>query len=115
MKIPLAFIIGCILSFLFLLMTTVSLFWIPHEVEKLNILERLKGPSYQYFLGTDHFGRDIFSMLMVGGQTSITVAIIAVGVGMIFGITLGFLPIGIFIGLFAMITGRERRILFEEE
>ena len=91
MKIPLAFIIGCILSFSFLLMTTVSLFWIPHEVEKLNILERLKGPSYQYFLGTDHFGRDIFSMLMVGGQTSITVALIAVGVGMIFGIPLGLL------------------------
>ena len=39
-----------------------------------NILERLKGPSYQYFLGTDHFGRDIFSMLLVGGQTSISVA-----------------------------------------
>ena len=91
MKIPLAFIIGCILSFLFLVMTIVSLFWTPHEVEKLNILERLKGPSYQYFLGTDHFGRDIFSMLMVGGQTSITVALIAVGVGMIFGIPLGLL------------------------
>ena len=71
--------------------TILSLFWVPYEVDKLNILERLKGPSYQYFLGTDHFGRDIFSMLLVGGQTSISVALIAVGIGMLIGVPLGLL------------------------
>jgi peptide/nickel transport system permease protein len=40
-------------------------------------------------LGTDHFGRDILSMLMVGARNSIAVAFVAVGVGMAFGIPLG--------------------------
>ena len=91
MRIPLAFIFGLILSVLFLMATILSLFWVPYEVDKLNILERLKDPSYQYFLGTDHFGRDIFSMLLVGGQTSISVALIAVGIGMLVGVPLGLL------------------------
>jgi peptide/nickel transport system permease protein len=40
-------------------------------------------------LGTDHFGRDILSMLMVGARTSIAVAIVAVGIGLALGVPLG--------------------------
>ena len=91
MRIPLAFVLGCFLSLFFFVATIISLFWIPHEVENINIIERLKEPSFEYYLGTDHFGRDIFSMLMVGGQTSISVALIAVGLGMIIGVPLGLI------------------------
>jgi peptide/nickel transport system permease protein len=40
-------------------------------------------------LGTDHFGRDILSLIMVGARTSIAVALVAVGIGMSLGIPLG--------------------------
>jgi len=40
-------------------------------------------------LGTDHFGRDILSMIMVGARTSIAVALVAVGIGMGLGVPLG--------------------------
>ena len=40
-------------------------------------------------MGTDHFGRDILSMIMVGARTSIAVALVAVGIGMGVGVPLG--------------------------
>ena len=39
-------------------------------------------PSAAHWLGTDHFGRDVLSMLMVGARVSIAVALVAVGIGM---------------------------------
>jgi peptide/nickel transport system permease protein len=41
--------------------------------------------------GTDHLGRDILSMLMVGARVSIAVAVVAVGMGMVLGVPLGLL------------------------
>ena len=41
------------------------------------------------WFGTDHFGRDILSMIMVGARTSIAVAFVAVGIGMRAGLPLG--------------------------
>ena len=57
----------------------------------LNIAARLQPPGGDHLLGTDHFGRDMLSMLMVGARTSIAVAIVAVGIGMALGVPLGLL------------------------
>ena len=55
----------------------------------LDIANKIKPPSARNLLGTDHFGRDILSMIMVGARTSIAVAVVAVGIGMAFGVPLG--------------------------
>ena len=44
-----------------------------------------------HWLGTDHFGRDVLSMLMDGARNSMAVALIAVGVGIGLGVPLGLL------------------------
>jgi peptide/nickel transport system permease protein len=49
----------------------------------------MKGLSAEHIFGTDHFGRDIFSMIMVGSRNSIAVAVVAVGIGMGIGVPLG--------------------------
>ena len=67
----------------------VSLFWTPHDVAVLDISARLQLPSSTYWLGTDHFGRDMISMLMGGARNSIAVALVAVGLGMGVGVPLG--------------------------
>ena len=66
-----------------------SFFWTPYDVTKLVIADKLQPPSALHWLGTDHFGRDILSMLMVGARTSIAVALVAVGIGVGFGVPLG--------------------------
>ncbi len=90
-KMPTSLIVGIMLTSLFLVAALVSFLWTPHAVESLNIAARLQPPSGDHLLGTDHFGRDMLSMLMVGARTSIAVAIVAVGIGMGLGVPLGLL------------------------
>ena len=72
-------------------MAILSFFWTPYDVTILEISNRFKTPSLENILGTDHFGRDILSMIMVGAQTSIAVALVAVSIGIIFGLPLGMI------------------------
>lgn len=82
-------ILGGLLTGIFLLAALLSFAWTPDSVETMNIAGRLKPPSADNLLGTDHFGRDMLSMLMVGARTSIAVALVAVGIGMGLGVPLG--------------------------
>ena len=89
MKSAPALLAGAALTTLFLAVAAASFAWTPFPVELLDIANRLKPPGSEYWLGTDHFGRDTASMLMVGARTSIGVAVLAVGIGMVLGVPLG--------------------------
>lgn len=82
-------IIGLLLSAVFIGAALVSYVWTPFDAEALNIPNKLKTPNAVHWFGTDHFGRDIFSMIMVGARTSIAVALVAVGIGILLGVPLG--------------------------
>lgn len=82
-------IIGTALSGLAVIAAVTALFWTPYAVTTLDIAGKLQPPSATHWFGTDHFGRDILSMVMVGARTSIAVALVAVGVGMGIGVPLG--------------------------
>ncbi|MCB1333132.1 MAG: ABC transporter permease [Roseivivax sp.] len=81
--------LGAALTALVLAGGLLSFVWTPHAVDGMAIADRLKPPSAAHWLGTDHFGRDILSMIMVGARTSIAVALVAVGIGMGLGVPLG--------------------------
>ena len=61
---------------------------------KLVIADKTQAPSLAHWFGTDQFGRDILSMIMVGARNSIAVALVAVGIGMGVGVPLGCLGRG---------------------
>ena len=82
-------IIGLILSAIAILAALVSFIWTPFDHVAMNITTKLQTPNLTHWFGTDHFGRDIISMIMVGARTSIAVAFVAVGIGMGLGIPLG--------------------------
>ena len=84
-----SFLIGAAITLVIAAMALISFVWTPYDVTKLAIANRLKPPSPDYLFGTDHFGRDIFSMIMVGSRNSIAVALVAVGIGMAIGVPLG--------------------------
>lgn len=86
-----SFILGGTISLSFIIMAAMALFWTPYDYEALAIAERLHPPSWIHWLGTDHFGRDILSMIMKGSHNSIMVALVAVSIGMTVGIPLGAL------------------------
>jgi peptide/nickel transport system permease protein len=84
-------IIGAALSVFFVVLAALSFVWTPYDIEALDIPNKLQSPGGAHLLGTDHFGRDILSMIMMGARTSIAVALVAVGIGMALGIPLGLL------------------------
>ncbi|MBT8460114.1 MAG: ABC transporter permease [Boseongicola sp.] len=82
-------VFGGLLSGVFICAALISFLWVPYDIEALNIAERMRTPTAAHPLGTDHFGRDILSMVMIGARTSIAVALVAVGIGMGLGVPLG--------------------------
>lgn len=56
---------------------------------KMNSSIRLQGPSKDHILGTDELGRDIFARIIHGARVSLKVGIIAVGIAIVIGGTLG--------------------------
>jgi len=84
-----SFLIGAALSVLICLLALVSLVWTPQDPTKMHILMRLKGPSAAFWLGTDQFGRDVASMLMVGARNALLTGLVAVAIGLGFGLLFG--------------------------
>lgn len=80
---------GAALVSIFIVAALTSFIWTPFDVADLDIRNKMQTSSSLHWLGTDHLGRDIFSMLMVGARTSIAVALVAVGIGMGVGVPLG--------------------------
>ncbi|MEM1193092.1 MAG: ABC transporter permease [Pseudomonadota bacterium] len=71
--------------------TLLAFVWTPHNPTHIDIAARLRSPDFTHVFGTDHFGRDVLSMLMVGGRASLAIALGSVGLGMALGVPLGLL------------------------
>lgn len=90
-RLPLSLRLGAVLTALLVALALLSLLWTPYPAEQIRVLARLKPPSAAHWLGTDHFGRDVLSMIMVGARNSLAVGAAAVGLGLLGGVPLGLL------------------------
>ena len=64
--------------------------WVaPYSFSAQHVRDRLQAPGGAYLLGTDEFGRDILSRLLLGARISFQVGVIAVGISGIAGVLLG--------------------------
>ena len=94
-RLPLSLIIGSILVGGFLFIAFLSFFWTPHDPLKLVVPDRLLPPgSPGYLFGTDKFGRDVVSQLMVGARNSLFVSLLSTSVAIVAGGFLGLLTAG---------------------
>ena len=85
------FLIGGLLTLLLLAAAALSYVWTPYSVFDVNMDAKLLPPGTTHWLGTDAYGRDIVSLLLVGARASILVGVIAVGIGLVIGTALGLL------------------------
>lgn len=84
-----ALVIGGLLTAVLVGTALLSLVWTPEPPTHVRIALRLKGPLQAGLLGTDHFGRDVLSMLMAGAWNSLAIAWPAVLLGAAVGTSVG--------------------------
>jgi peptide/nickel transport system permease protein len=61
----------------------------PHNPLRSNVRARLQAPSLTYWLGTDHFGRDILTRILYGARLSMTIGLFVVIATGVFGTAIG--------------------------
>jgi ABC-type dipeptide/oligopeptide/nickel transport system permease subunit len=95
-------------SFLVLVFVVCAIFgpdFVPYQPNATDVTLGLAGPSWQHLFGTDQFGRDIFSRVIVGSRLSLEIAVGAVAISAVFGSLLGLLT-GYFGGVLDMVVMR---------
>ena len=73
-------------------------FWTPYDPNAMAAGPKLAAPSLTHLMGTDSFGRDIFSRVMVGARTTFFISACTVTIGAVVGTLVGALT-GYFGGL----------------
>lgn len=86
-----SFVLGAILTALLIAAALLSFVWTPGSAFEMNMDAALQTVSTQHWLGTDSFGRDVASQILIGARASIAVGLIAVGIGLALGVILGLI------------------------
>ena len=60
-----------------------------YTVEAMDMRSRFATPSAEHWLGTDNFGRDLWTRMSVGARVSVSIAIMSVGLAVLVGATVG--------------------------
>ncbi len=85
--------------------------WIaPHPWDTISIRTRFQPPSMTYWLGTDDYGRDVLSRLLMGGRISLAMGIGATAISVLFGVPVG-LAAGYFRGVVDEVLMRVADVL----
>jgi peptide/nickel transport system permease protein len=81
--------IGAVMVFILFLVAILAPVLATHDPVRQNYREMLQPPSAAHYFGTDKFGRDIWSRTVWGAQRLVTIAVLAVTIGLLGGIPLG--------------------------
>ncbi len=84
-------LIACIILAAIIILTLISPWIAPHDPLAMNPLMRLKPPSEEYILGTDNYGRDLFSRMILGGRISLLIGISAAAASIVAGAFIGLI------------------------
>ncbi len=81
--------LGAALTVALLVVAVLSYVWTPYPPAAIDIPHKLASPSLAHWFGTDALGRDVASEIIAGARVSILVGVVAVGIGLVFGVALG--------------------------
>jgi peptide/nickel transport system permease protein len=83
--------LGFVIVTIFLLLVVFGPLIAPYDYAAQNLSRILEGPSKDFWLGTDHLGRDLLSRIMFGARIALITAVPAVMISVICGVILGLL------------------------
>ena len=82
-------LVGLLIVVSFVVIAIFADFFAPYDPSKLDILNKLQGPSADHLFGTDQLGRDTLSRLIHGTQIALMVAGVSIGLAVLIGSILG--------------------------
>jgi len=82
---------GLLLTGFLTVLILLGFFWTPYDPTAMSVGPKLDGPTLQHLMGTDNFGRDIFSRVLKGAGTTFAIAVATVLIGAVFGTLIGAL------------------------
>lgn len=88
-SLPTSFLLGSLILVIILSVVAFSDIIAPFNPFEQNSNIRLQPPNFVYIFGTDHFGRDIFSRVLIGGKYTLTSSLIALAFSFFLGTIIG--------------------------
>lgn len=82
---------GLLLTGLLAALILLGCFWTPYDPTAMAVGPKFEGPTLAHLMGTDNFGRDIFSRVLKGAGTTFAIAASAVAMGAVCGTAVGAL------------------------
>lgn len=82
-------IIGSLIAGVMITLILTGIFYTPYDPNGMDGLNKFGPPSIKHIMGTDNFGRDIFSRVLEGAKTTMIVAVSTVAIGGFFGTLVG--------------------------
>lgn len=84
-------LVGSIILVLLVLVIVFGPMISPYSPTRLDVLHKLAAPSFQHWLGTDAFGRDVLTRIMHGGRATLAIGVGVVAIAFLVGVTVGML------------------------
>lgn len=81
--------VGMLIIILMLLIAILAPQIQMHDPLEMNTSNRLQKPNMKHILGTDQFGRDVWSRIVNGSRVALIVGLLSVGIGIVFGTPIG--------------------------
>ena len=90
-RLPPALLIGAAMVLVLLVVAALAQQIAPYPFDQMHIRDRFSPPSLHYLAGTDEYGRDVFSRVLIGSQLSLLLGVSATVISMGIGVPLGLL------------------------
>lgn len=82
-------VLGALITLFIVICALFAPYLATHGANEMDMRNRFAGPSLQHWLGTDNFGRDLWSRLVFGARVSLSIGLISVGGAALIGTTVG--------------------------
>jgi peptide/nickel transport system permease protein len=93
-RLPAPLVIGGTLVLVLIVVAALAQWIAPYPYDQMHIRDRFLPPNLHYLAGTDEYGRDVFSRLLIGSQLSlvlgVTATLVSMGVGVPLGLIAGY-------------------------
>jgi peptide/nickel transport system permease protein len=88
-RLPATLVVGGVLVLGLIAVAGLAQWIAPYPFDQMHVRDRFLSPNLHYLAGTDEYGRDVFSRLLIGSQLSLVLGATATLISMAVGVPLG--------------------------